>query len=140
MNDFNASQQAAIAEGVRSRMTLIQGPPGTGKTRTLAGIVLNLFYQNPFKKILVATTMNYTADLLAEELYKLDYIKSMLVRTYSQSKEDIFNVVFDELREYSVLYKMIYDKERLAEFQKRITEVRNKFDDFDDSREARAKY
>ena len=116
MNDFNTSQQAAIAEGVQSRMTLIQGPPGTGKTRTLAGIVLNLFYQNPFKKILVATTMNYTADLLAEELYKLDYIKSMLVRTYSSSKEDLFNVVFDELREYSVLYKMIYDKERLAEF------------------------
>ena len=60
--------------------------------------------------------MNYTADLLAEELYRLDYIKDMIVRTYSAAKEDIFNVVFDDLKEYSLLYKMIFDDTELANF------------------------
>ena len=41
------------------------------------------------------TTMNYTADLLAQELYKIEYIKKLIVRTYSSSKEDLFNLVFD---------------------------------------------
>ena len=53
--------------------------------------------------------MNYTADLLAETIYKIDAIKDSLIRTCSHRREDIFNVNFDKLREYSILYKLIYD-------------------------------
>ena len=53
--------------------------------------------------------MNYTADLLAETIHKIDAIKDCLLRTCSHKREDIFNVDFDKLREYSILYKLIYD-------------------------------
>ena len=52
-------------------MTLIQGPPGTGKTRVLAAVIANMFFQNPHEQILVVASMNFTADLVSEELYKL---------------------------------------------------------------------
>ena len=48
--------------------------------------------------------MNFTADLVAAELYKLKMMQAFVVRTYSQSREDIFNIKIDELPEYSILY------------------------------------
>ena len=64
--------------------------------------------------------MNFTADLLAEELYKLSYLTNSMVRTYSASREDIFNVLFDELKEFSMLHKMIFDEKALENFQARL--------------------
>ena len=52
-------------------MTLIQGPPGTGKTRVLAAVIANMILQKPTEQILVVASMNFTADLVAQELYKL---------------------------------------------------------------------
>ena len=121
MVDFNPSQRHAIGEALRSRLTLIQGPPGTGKTKVLAGIVANMIKQDPDEKILVCTTMNYTADLLAEEIYKIDDIKNSVLRTFSSKREDIFNVKFNELKEYSILYKLIYDVDAKAAFTKELT-------------------
>ena len=37
----------------------------------------------PEERILVCTTMNYTADLLAEEIYKIDDVKDSVLRTLS---------------------------------------------------------
>ena len=54
---------------------MIQGPPGTGKTRVLAAIVANMYLQNPNDQILVATSMNFTADLVAEALYSLEMLR-----------------------------------------------------------------
>ena len=84
--------------------------------------------------------MNSTADLLAQELYKVTGIRDCLVRTYSYTKEDLFNVKFDELVEYSMLYKMIFDKQLLKDFSKKLTEELNSDDKFDGSKAARAKY
>ena len=53
--------------------------------------------------------MNFTADLVAEELYKLEIMKKYVLRSYSQSREYIFNIKIKELPEFSVLYKMLYD-------------------------------
>lgn len=94
-------------------MTLVQGPPGTGKTRVLAAIVANMLIQKPNERILVATSMNFTADLVAEELYKLKLLQAFVVRTYSQAREDIFNIKIKELPEFSVLHKMIYKTDLL---------------------------
>ena len=55
--------------------------------------------------------MNFTADLVAAELYKLDVMKKYVLRTYSAAREDIFNVKIKELPEFSVLYKMLFDEE-----------------------------
>jgi len=64
------------------------------------------------------TTMNFTADLVAQELYKLKVMQKYVLRMYSASREDIFNIKIKELPEYSVLYKMLYDLEVLDEFTK----------------------
>ena len=57
--------------------------------------------------------MNFTADLIAEELYKIKDLQPFVLRTYSQTREDIFNIKFKELPEFSVLYKMIYKADLL---------------------------
>ena len=67
--------------------------------------------------------MNFTADLVAEELYKIDMIKKYVARTYSTSREDIFNIKVDELPEYSALYKMLYEEHLLDEYTKNATVV-----------------
>ena len=118
MEDFNESQKVAITEATRSRLTLIQGPPGTGKTKVIAGIVANMLKYQPSERILVCTTMNYTADLLAETIYKIDAIKDSVIRTCSHKREDIFSVKIDQLEEYSILYKLFYDVKAKDAFTK----------------------
>ena len=78
-------------------------------TDIIAGIVANMLQHRPSERILVCTTMNYTADLLAETIYKIDAIKESVLRTCSHRREDIFSVNFEKLEEYSILYKLIYD-------------------------------
>ena len=92
MPTYNESQKEAIRSACLSRVTLIQGPPGTGKTKVLAGVIANMHLQRPNEPILVATSMNFTADLVADALYQLDAIKDKMCRVYSASREDIFNV------------------------------------------------
>ena len=70
--------------------------------------------------------MNITADLLAEELYKLEYIRDQMVRTCSASREDIMNVVIDELQEYKLLHKMFFSTD-LADFQDKVDELRDTY-------------
>ena len=126
MPEFNKSQRNAIIDACKQRLTLIQGPPGTGKTRVLAAIVANMILQNPLEQVLVATTMNFTADLVAQELYKLKIMQRFVVRTYSQAREDIFNIRIKDLPEYSLLYKMLFESEQdLNEYTKQKTDMRH---------------
>ena len=66
--------------------------------------------QNPKSQILVATSMNFTADLVAEALFGLEVLKDKICRVYSATREDIFNVNIHELPEWSIIYKMLFDK------------------------------
>ena len=52
--------------------------------------------------------MNLTADLVSEELYKLKDIQERFCRTFSKSREDLFNIKIKELPEYSMIYKMLF--------------------------------
>ena len=67
--------------------------------------------------------MNFTADLVAQELYKIKIMQAFVVRTYSSSREDIFNIKIKDLPEYSILYKMLYKTELLDEYTKEKTEM-----------------
>ena len=55
--------------------------------------------------------MNFTADLVAQELYNLETLKPEILRTYSSSREDLFNIDIWKMPEYSVIYKMLYESE-----------------------------
>lgn len=72
-----------------------------------------MYLQNPKEQILVVTSMNLTADLVAEALYKIEVIKDMICRVYSTSREDIFNVNIKELPEWSIIYKMLFETKLL---------------------------
>ena len=76
-----------------------------------------MLLQDMTEPILVATTMNFTADLVAQELYKLKIVQAFIVRTYSSAREDIFNIKIKELPEYSLLHKMLYEEEDVEEFK-----------------------
>ena len=90
----------------------------------LASVVANMILQNPNEQTLVATTMNFTADLVAQELFNLELMKNKVLRTYSSSREDLFNIKLKELPEYSVIYKMLYESEDvLNDFTKEKTTV-----------------
>lgn len=75
-----------------------------------------MYLQNPKEQILVATSMNLTADLVAEALYEIEAIKDMICRVNSTSREDIFNVDIKELPEWSMIYKMLFDTKQLDEY------------------------
>ena len=47
-----------------------------------------------------------------------------MCRTYSQAREDVFNIKIKDLPEYSVLYKMLYKSQDIYnEFTRRRTEM-----------------
>ena len=62
--------------------------------------------------------MNFTADLVAEELYNIETMRDYVVRTYSQAREDVFNVEVKKLPEFSLLHKMIFKQEYLDDYTK----------------------
>ena len=74
-----------------------------------------MFEINPYEKILVLSTRNETTELLAQALYEIDNIRDEVLRTLSSSKEDIINLELDKLPEYSVLYKIINDKQKVLQ-------------------------
>ena len=75
---------------------------------------------------MILTQMNYTADLVAQELYKIKFLQPFVARTYSQAREDIFNVKIKELPEYSIIYKMLYKTTEMREqFVKEVTTVKS---------------
>lgn len=82
---------------------------------------MNLNLQHPGEQILVVTSMNLTADLVSEALYKIPIIKNQVLRIYSQSYEDIFNVEIRKLPEFSLLYKMLFDAATVEENSKSAT-------------------
>ena len=65
--------------------------------------------------------MNFTADLVAEALYKLEVIKHKVCRVYSDTREDIFNVNIKDMPEWSIIYKMLFDTEELDSYTKEFT-------------------
>ena len=71
--------------------------------------------------------MNLTADLVAEALYGIEMLKDKICRIYSTTREDIFNVKIKELPEWSIIYKMLFDEEKMNIFTYAATE----FDDDD---------
>ena len=73
--------------------------------------------------------MNFTADLVAEALYDLDPIKNKICRVYSATREDIFNVSIKELPEWSIVYKMLFDRQEMDDFSRSNTTFVTKYVD-----------
>ena len=76
--------------------------------------------QHPKDKILVATSMNFTADLVAEALYGIETLKDKICRVFSTTREDIFNVSISELPEWSIIYKMLFDQRKMDDAERRV--------------------
>ena len=70
-------------------------------------------HQGPDEQILVATSMNFTADLIADALYGIQSIKDKVCRVFSTQREDIFNADIKKLPEWSLLYKLLNDQNQL---------------------------
>lgn len=86
-----------------------------------------MILQKPKEQVLVLTSMNFTADLVAQELYKLEVMKKFVCRTYSSAREDVFNVRINDLPEYSVLFKMLFDSREIYDsFTNQKTSVQNR--------------
>ena len=75
-----------------------------------------LNHQQPGEQILVATSRNDTADLVAMALYSLEPLKDKICRVYSNSREDIFNVKIHELPEWSIIHKMLFNRKEMSSF------------------------
>ena len=65
--------------------------------------------------------MNFTADLVADALFSLQVLKDKVCRVYSATREDIFNVNINELPEWSILHKMLFDTQELDAYTKKHT-------------------
>ena len=63
-------------------------------------------------------------------------MKDVVCRTYSQAREDVFNIRIKDLPEYSVLYKMLYKSEQIYnDFTNLKTQMRsNESEDMDRNR------
>ena len=82
---LNLSQQLAVSQALRNRISIIQGPPGTGKTTTAATIVYHLIKQKN-GQVLVTTPSNTAADNIAERIARTG---AKVVRMLSRSREAI---------------------------------------------------
>lgn len=65
--------------------------------------------------------MNLTADLVADALFQLQILKDKVCRVYSSSRDDIFNIKINQLPEWSILHKMLFDVQELDDYTKKHT-------------------
>lgn len=80
-----------------------------------------MYQQHPGEQILVATSMNFTADLVADALFGIQVIRDKICRVYSTSREDIFNIDIKQLPEWSIIHKLLHDTKQLDEYTRRHT-------------------
>jgi len=77
---LSASQEAAVADALRSELTVVTGPPGTGKSEMVVDLVANQFLRG--HSVLVASTNNAAVDVAVERAETLDPL--LLLRTGNQ--------------------------------------------------------
>ena len=63
---------------------------------------------NPSERILVCAPSNSAVENLADQMQKLPFLSSEYVKLESMQKEDIFNLNTDNLKPYSMLYKILH--------------------------------
>ena len=78
---------------------------------------------HPNDKILVITSMNMTADLVAEAIFGIKEMREKVCRVYGTLREDVFNVSLENMPEWSLLYKMFYDTKFLDSYTKELKDI-----------------
>ena len=74
----------------------------------LAAIVGNWIRVNYNDKILICAPSNYAADLIAERLHSIPLLQEKFIRYYSNKQRDIFNMKIENLKPYSMEYKVLH--------------------------------
>ena len=85
-NQVNKSQENAIKNCFKNKLTLIKGPPGTGKTKVLATLAYYLYNMRNLKidKLFIGAPSNRAVDNISYYLQKLGL---PFVRVLSSEKE-----------------------------------------------------
>jgi len=130
---LDASQETAIKQCLKSRVTIIQGPPGTGKTFVGVKIIqLLLTVSTPLRlPILILTYKNHSLDEFLKEMIKLEPHSVARVGGRSQEKA-LSSRTLNELRrlkEYRatepVFKEIIFFKSEMDRLKQEIIEVFN---------------
>ena len=84
-NILNKSQENAIKNCFKNKLTLIRGPPGTGKTKVLSTLAYHLLkLKNKHDKIFIGAPSNRAVDNIS---YYLQKLKLDFIRVISLDKE-----------------------------------------------------
>ena len=123
----NKSQENAVFNCFKHKLTLIQGPPGTGKSTVLSILAFHLIklLKNPNDKIFIGAPSNRAVDNISYLLQKLEL---KFVRVLSLEKEISEDV--DKTNSLEDLIKEELDKNKDSSKMKKFKELRAKKENY----------
>ena len=79
---------------------------------------------------MICAPSNSAADNIAQRLAQIPALHGLYVRFYPEKRENLFNIDFDNLKEYSLLHKFFYQSFKQSSFYKKryeaMTDVQKK--------------
>jgi len=124
---MNTSQEYAVNNALRKKLTVITGPPGTGKSQVVLNLIANAVVNN--KTVLFASKNNQAVDVVLDKfdsILTINPIVRMGKREYRRSARDQLD---DILMERKTVKQQDIPEECLSEIKKinqQINSIRSK--------------
>ena len=72
LQDLNSDQTSALQQALATQsLFLLQGPPGTGKTTWITELIYQIYKENPYARVLIASQSNVAVDHAFEKVQLL---------------------------------------------------------------------